>query len=87
MSRCPNGGKAWPFHAGPVTAEDLAPIPVAIKREFADEVSALAALVDEGLIVMTHEPDWCSCEGTSRLTAACVRATMEGWQNNDHQLR
>lgn len=63
------------------------PIPVAIKREFADEVSALAALVDEGLVVMTHDPDWCMCEGTQTLTAACVRATTEGVQRNGHQLR
>lgn len=52
------------------------PIPVAIKREFADEVSALAALVDEGSVAMTHDPDWCGCEGTSRLTAVCVTATI-----------
>lgn len=87
MSRCPNGGKAWPFHAGPPTAEDLAPIPVAIKREFADELNALAPLVDEGLVVMTHDPDWCACDGTRRLTAACVRATTEVGQPNGQQSR
>lgn len=89
MSRrkCPNGGEAWPFHGGPVTAEDLAPIPVAIKREFAEELNALVALVDEGLVVMTHEPDWCDCDGTRRLTAACVRATTGAPQFNGQQIR
>jgi hypothetical protein len=58
--------------SGDRTAE---PIVVAIKREFAEEVSALAALVDEGLVEMIHT-DGCMCEGTRRLTAECVRNTM-----------
>jgi hypothetical protein len=68
--------KAWPFHAGP-PAEDYAtePIVVAVKREFAEEVSALEVLVDEGLVEMTHT-DGCMCDGTRRLTAACVGNTM-----------
>jgi hypothetical protein len=72
-----NGGKAWPFHAGPATADDYAaePIVVAVRREFVEEVSALAVLVDEGLMEMIHT-DGCVCEGTRRLTAACVSNTM-----------
>lgn len=54
------------------------PIFVTVRREFADEVSALAPLVDADLIVMTHDPDWCACDGTRRLTAACVRLTAAG---------
>jgi hypothetical protein len=75
--RCRNGGKAWPFHAGAPTAQDYATgaIAVSVRREFAEEVSALAALVDEGLVEMTHT-DGCMCEGTRKLTAACVGNTM-----------
>lgn len=75
--RCRNGGKAWPFHAGRATAQDYAtePIVVAVRREFAEEVSAPVALVDEGLAEMRHA-DGCTCEGTRKLTAACVRNTM-----------
>lgn len=57
---------------------------VAIRREFADEVSALAALVDAGLVEMRHEPDWCVCDGTRVLTAMCVRLTTER-QHNERQ--
>lgn len=46
-----------------------------IKREFAEEVSALAALVDEGLVEMIHT-NGCMCEGTRKLTADCVSNTM-----------
>jgi hypothetical protein len=75
--RCRNGGKSWPFHAGHPTAQDYTtePIVVAIKREFAEEVSALAALLDEGLVEMTHTGG-CMCDGTRKLTAACVSDTM-----------
>jgi hypothetical protein len=54
------------------------PIVVAVRREFADEISALAALVDEGLVEMTHT-DGCTCEGARRLTAACVSDTMTSY--------
>lgn len=64
-----------------------APIAVAIKREFADELNALVPLVDEGLVVMTHDPDWCDCDGTRRLTVACVRATTGALQLNGQQMR
>jgi hypothetical protein len=75
--RCRNGGKAWPFHAGHAGAQDYAtePIVVAVGREFAEEVSALAGFVGEGLVEMTHA-DGCMCEGARRPTAACVRNTM-----------
>jgi hypothetical protein len=51
-------------------------VPVAIKPEFAAELTALAALVDEGLVAMTHVAG-CMCSGTATLTAECVRATQE----------
>lgn len=78
--RCRNGGKAWPFHAGPPTAQDYAtePIVVAVRPEYAAELTALGSLLDEGLIVMTHVPDWCGCSGTATLTGVCVTATMDG---------
>jgi hypothetical protein len=56
---------------------DPAPIPVRIKQEYADELNALAALVDEGLVQMRHVGDGtCGCRGTSSITAACARLTM-----------
>jgi hypothetical protein len=51
------------------------PIVVTVRREFAEEVSALRALLDEGLVEMEHT-DGCMCEGTRKLTAACVSNTM-----------
>lgn len=50
--------------------------PVALRREFGDQVEAVAALVDAGSVAMTHTAG-CDCSGTERLTAACVRATIE----------
>lgn len=47
---------------------------VALKPEAAAEVSAVAALVDEGFVVMVHT-DMCNCDGTERLTMVYVRAT------------
>lgn len=76
-ARCENGGKAWPLHAGHVTTQDYAtePIVVAVRREFAEELTALVALVDEGLVEMIHT-DGCMCDGTRTLTAACASNTM-----------
>ena len=51
-------------------------VPVAIKPEYAAELTALAAFVDEGLVAMTHVAG-CMCSGTATLTAECVRATQE----------
>jgi hypothetical protein len=61
--------------------------PVAVKPEGAMsendllrtalDMARVASLVDEGLLAMTHMPE-CGCEGTARLTAACVRATLDG---------
>src|SRR3954469_14381470 len=63
-----------PGEVGPQTE----PIVVTVRREFAEEVSALAVLVDEGLMEMIHT-DGCVCEGTRRLTAACVSDTMTSY--------
>jgi hypothetical protein len=113
---CANGGKAWPFHAGPVTdmrqeptmgqlaqrmvdrgfpvvpmpglqgvvrmasereAEDVQAEklePVAVRPEYAAEVTALDALVGAGLVEMTHV-EGCLCDD-DRYTAACIRASM-----------
>lgn len=63
--------------AGYTGRRDLGvPVPVTVEREFADEVSALAALVDAGLVAMEHAPH-CSCSGTQRLEVECVRRTTE----------
>jgi hypothetical protein len=51
------------------------PIFVTMKPEAAHKVSALAALVDAGLVVMRHDPDWCGCSGTTALTMRCVDLT------------
>jgi hypothetical protein len=51
-------------------------LPVAIRPEYAAELTALAAFVDEGLVAMTHVAG-CMCSGTATLTAECVRATQE----------
>lgn len=58
-------------------AED-AVVPARIRPEYAAELTALVALVDEGLVVMTHV-EGCTCSGTARFTAECVRLTMRRW--------
>jgi hypothetical protein len=50
-------------------------VPVAVKPEHADQLNALAVLVDAGLIEMRHV-EGCLCVGTQRLEAACVRLTL-----------
>jgi hypothetical protein len=77
LGTCANGGKAWPFHAGPPTAVDF-DVPVAVTPEFAAEVSALDALLGAGLVEMTHV-EGCLCDD-DRYTAACIRATMPARQ-------
>jgi hypothetical protein len=56
-------------------ARDLGVLePVRLRPEAIAEVSAVAALVDAGLVVMQHEPG-CACRGTEAMTMACVRLT------------
>jgi hypothetical protein len=50
--------------------------PATVRPEFADELSALAALLDAGLVEMDHA-EGCACRGTEELTAECVRWTLE----------
>lgn len=57
---------------------DLGCVPVAVRPGYAAELDALAALIDAGLVVMEHEDGWCGCEGTTKLTARCVRRTLIG---------
>lgn len=60
-------------------------VPAELRPEAAHRVSALAALLDEGLLEMRHVDDgMCACSGTERLTMACVDRTMSdpgagGW--------
>jgi hypothetical protein len=60
-------------------------VPAEIRPEAVHRVSALAALLDEGLLEMRHVGDgMCACSGTDRLTMACVDLTMSdpgagGW--------
>lgn len=52
------------------------PIPVTVKPEWAAKVSALVALVDEGLVAMAHA-ELCLCNGTRVLDKACVIRTLD----------
>jgi hypothetical protein len=52
-------------------------IPVRVRPEVGQLLSALVTLVDEGLVVMRHDREMCSCRGTASLTMACVRLTTE----------
>jgi hypothetical protein len=51
-------------------------VPAELKPESVHRVSALAALVDEGLVVMQHDSQMCTCSGTAKLTMRCVDLTM-----------
>lgn len=64
---CHEGGRP---HLGPCVDS----IPATVRPEYARELDALTALVDAGLIRMSHV-EGCSCRGTDVLTAACVRLT------------
>lgn len=50
--------------------------PVELRPEAAHRVSALVALLDEGLLVMHHDLAACLCEGTRKITMACVDVMM-----------
>jgi hypothetical protein len=49
--------------------------PVQLRPEFIDEINALAALLDAGLVEMNHEQG-CGCAVPDRFMAECVRRTM-----------
>lgn len=57
---------------------DLGCVSVVVRPGYAAELDALVALIDAGLVVMEHEDGWCGCEGTTKLTARCVRRTLIG---------
>lgn len=50
--------------------------PASIRTEVGHRLTAIAALVDEGLVLMRHDPQSCACSGTARMTMRCVDLTM-----------
>lgn len=68
--RCRNGGKAWPFHAGPATAEDSEPFRAALRR-VAERV-AVPAYVPEGLLGAIRA----AAEREAEITAAHTEALI-----------